>query len=32
MPKDRSYETTGRRNMILEEVLDGVKDVEIIQL
>ena len=32
MPKDRSYEATGRKNMILEEVPDGVRDVEIIQL
>jgi hypothetical protein len=31
MAKDRSYEFTGRRNMILVEVLNGVKDVGIIQ-
>jgi|AJXC01.1.fsa_nt_gi hypothetical protein len=32
MPKDRSYEATGRKNMILVEVQDGAKDVGIIQL
>ena len=32
MVKDRSYESTGRNSIDLEEVHVGVNDVEIIQL